>query len=172
MVNLTNILGTDLKLNEFIKDKLGPDLSLDGSDLGVISGEMNLAQAILHRLRTIKGELADLGHPDYGSNIYELVGEPNNEYTRERLRIIINETLKQERRVKEIISIIVRIPSNHRTYNIDNTKGIIKLAEIGTEDIDNLKANRLESVEVNITIIPIESNVPLNIVFPFYLEVV
>jgi hypothetical protein len=27
------------------------------------------------------------------------------------------------------------------------------------------------SVEIDITIIPIDSNVPLNIVFPFYLEV-
>ncbi|MGV2388060.1 MAG UNVERIFIED_CONTAM: hypothetical protein LVR29_06225 [Microcystis novacekii LVE1205-3] len=36
-------------------------------DLGAIEGQTNLRQAILNRLLTRKGELAKLGHPDYGS---------------------------------------------------------------------------------------------------------
>ena len=58
-------------------------------DLKEISEELNLAQAILHRLRTIKEESFDIGHPDYGSNLYDLIGEPNNQTTRDRLKTFV-----------------------------------------------------------------------------------
>ena len=59
------LLGTDLLLSE---TPLGVDIYKNSNgDLEFVVEEMNLAQAVLHRLRTIKGELIDIGHPEYGS---------------------------------------------------------------------------------------------------------
>ncbi len=40
-----------------------------------------------------------LGHPDYGSRLHELIGEPNNERTRELVRLYAKECISQEPRV-------------------------------------------------------------------------
>jgi phage baseplate assembly protein W len=138
------ILGKDLKLMwEDPKPQLGLDLSLSGTgDLEAIADELNLGQAIGHRLLTNIGELFDTGHSTYGSRLYELVGEPNNETTRERARAIVREALQQEPRIKEIFNILVTTRK-------------------GSRDV----------IDIDITVIAIGSNVPLNIVFPFHLEV-
>ena len=58
MDNKNWLLGTDLELTE---THMGADISNTAmGDLKEISEELNLAQAILHRLRTIRGELLTL----------------------------------------------------------------------------------------------------------------
>lgn len=104
-VSFDHVLGSDIKLAEYF---LGSDLRIDRGDLSIVSSDMNLAQALLHRLRTVKGELAELGHPDYGSTILEFIGQPNDATTRARLRLAIRDTIRQEPRVREIISITVK----------------------------------------------------------------
>lgn len=105
------LLGTDLKLQTETRPDfvgIGTDLQVTrGGDLMTLSGRYNLVQAILHRLLTRKGELAELGHPDYGSRLHELVGEPNNERTRELVRLYAKECISQEPRVREIVRIRV-----------------------------------------------------------------
>lgn len=101
---LSDLLRTDLKLR--IEDG-GADLSLLGGDLEIVGEEDNLAQAILHRLMTEKGELEELGHPDYGSMLNNLLGQPNNEETRSRARALVLECLSQETRIKDILSVNV-----------------------------------------------------------------
>lgn len=182
MADPKKLLGTDLMLYE---TALGSDLS--GSmtgDIELISEEYNLAQAILHRLRTIKGELADTGHGDYGSNLYDLIGEPNNQTTRDRLKMMIRSTILQEPRIKEIIKIEVRAYVGKSNYGAEWDAN--KWAKIATVELKRLKAGVSDEevpdiddkrelnnkVDVDITVLPIESNVPLNIVFPFYLEVI
>ncbi len=140
------LLGTDLK---FILES-GPEYSGLGLDLLVskkgdlqtVSGRENLGQAILHRMMTRQGELADIGHPDYGSRLHELIGEPNNESTRDLVRLYIKECISQEPRVQDIVSLLVNV---HK----DNPHVVL----------------------VDLTVLPIKSNVPMNVVFPFYLEV-
>lgn len=140
------LLGTDLK---FILEP-GPEYSGLGLDLLVskkgdlqtVSGRENLGQAILHRMMTRQGELVDIGHPDYGSRLHELIGEPNNESTRDLVRLYIKECISQEPRVQDIVSLLVKV---HK----DNPHAVL----------------------VDITVLPIKSNVPMNVVFPFYLEV-
>jgi phage baseplate assembly protein W len=85
--------------------------------------------------------LEEFGHPNYGSRLYELIGEPNNERTHELMKILVRECLKQEPRIKEILDIEVKERSR-------------------------------DSVDISITVIPIESEIALNVVFPFYLEVI
>lgn len=136
-----NLLGADLKL---VGDETGSDLALSPSgDLELVKDEFNLGQAIINRLRTRRGELADLGHPNHGSRLHELVGEPNNERTRELARAYVRESIEQDPRVEEIISITVRPHKDDR-----------------------------RRLDIDITVKPIGKSTALNIVFPFYLEVI
>lgn len=135
------MLGRDLKLAD---EELGSDLALGPTgDLDMIGDEYNLSQAIINSLRTRRGELSDLGHPNYGSRLYELIGEPNNERTRNLARIYASECIVRDPRVQEIVDIKVNTPKDD-PYRID----------------------------LDIAVLPIGSSTPLNIVFPFYLEVV
>ncbi len=135
------MLGRDLKLAD---EELGSDLALGPTgDLEMIGDEYNLSQAIINSLRTRRGELSDLGHPNYGSRLYELIGEPNNERTRNLARIYASECIARDPRVQEIVDITVNTPKDD-PYRID----------------------------LDIAILPIGGSTPLNIVFPFYLEVV
>jgi phage baseplate assembly protein W len=195
-------LGTDLKLADYY---LGADLYIGKSgDMDVISEEMNIAQAILHRLRTIKGELTELGHPDYGSTILDFIGQPNNSVTRSRLRLAIRDTIRQEQRVKQIVSIDVkqRLPDNINNIRASGTKeddeGDLEKQSVktmrsgfsavgegeqlydtggGSNKYDGTRYDALvnpteilNSVDVDIVIIPIGSETPIGIAFPFNLE--
>jgi phage baseplate assembly protein W len=180
---------------ELSESALGVDLAVsDRGDIDLVSGESNLAQAILHRLRTIKGELAEIGHGSYGSNIFNLVGEPNNEMTRARIKMAVREVLLQEPRVKEIRNIIVRTRkleaiSIASSTSTDNERGrSLEKVQLGRyvegveESHDNNDdvllrrgglpepTNSQNTVEIDISIIPLDSQVPLNLVIPFYLE--
>jgi phage baseplate assembly protein W len=84
-------------------------------DFATVSGRDSLAQALIMRLLTPKGELAALGHPAYGSRLHEIVGAPNTETTLNRARLFVIEALKQERRIETIRSVTVtRHPSERQ----------------------------------------------------------
>lgn len=144
---MDEILGADLQLLfESNRDYvgLGADFGVNrNGDIDLVSGRYNLGQALLHRLLTRVGELADLGHPDYGSRLHELIGSPNNEETRELVRLYIKECISQEIRVQDIISIRITVPPDNR-----------------------------HAVIADITVLPVYTNLPMNLVFPFYLEVI
>lgn len=133
-------LGRDLKIVE--KDP-GYDLNLGPTgDLETIGEEYNLAQAIIMRLNTMQGELTDLGHSSYGSRLYELIGEPNNERTRELVRLYALECVTRDPRVEEVVGI-----------SVEKVKDDLNRVDINI----SVRATGLTSI--------------LNIVFPFYLEV-
>jgi phage baseplate assembly protein W len=73
---------------------------VEGFDLGVVSERNNLAQALILRLLTKVGELAPLGHPDYGSRLTQLIGGLNNETTRNLARLYTIEAVAQEPRCR------------------------------------------------------------------------
>ncbi len=134
------VLGVDLKLKD---EEMGVDLTISPTgDLETVSEEMNVGQAVISRIRTRKGELLDLGHRQFGSRLYELVGEPNNEATRELVRNIAKETLSADPRIREIRRIDVK-PSRSDPHRVD----------------------------LEITVVAIRSETPINVVYPFYLEV-
>lgn len=100
-----NQLGKDLKL---IDKEIGVDLIPEiNGDLATIDEDYNLGQAIINRLRTRQGELADLGHSLYGSRLQELIGELNNENTRDLAVIYTREAIQQDPRVGEILDVQV-----------------------------------------------------------------
>ncbi len=102
--------------------------SREAIDIGHIRGDLslrdgldNLAQAIQNRLLTRKGELKTLGHENYGSELYKLLGEPNSWKAKARAELYIREALNHENRVEEIIEILFRgdeIPQSQAELDI------------------------------------------------------
>jgi phage baseplate assembly protein W len=78
------------------------EMTFTGGDLAIAQGRANLAQAIVNRLMTRQGELTELGHPEYGSRLYELLGEANNLRLRVLTEIYIRDCLAQETRIAEV----------------------------------------------------------------------
>ncbi len=140
------LYGSDIKLKVEVGTDyygLGADLHVNKSgDLRVVSGRENLGQALLQRLLTRKGELGDLGHPGYGSRLHELVGRPNDQATRDLVRLYAKECVTQEPRVRDVVE--------------------IKVSPVAGDP---------HAVALDITVMPIKSNIPMNLVFPYYLEV-
>ena len=143
--------GTDLRLLRNLERQndrnRGADLSTlerpetHQRDLETLNGAENLQQALLLRFLTPTGELEQLGHPDYGSRLYTLIGELNNETTRNRAKLYVLEAVSAEPRVKQVRSVSV---TQNRS---DPTR-----------------------VDIAMSLSVIDSDTPLNLVFPFFLE--
>ena len=160
-------------------------------DLVIVSEEPNLAQAIINRLRTIEGELYEIEHPTYGSKLYDFIGELNNDITRNRIRNYIKSTLMKEPRIKEISkisvkSLIINYSNNNNSYNQHKIKNNnysdnkLEVIDENTFSADKLEKEEsaaadiyrsLHTVIVDITVISIDQEIPLNLVFPFYLDI-
>jgi len=150
MIN-PNRFGVDLRLLGDLQNQSdrnpGRDLSTvvrDATrltDLETLAGTLNLQQALLLRMRTRLGELAPLGHPDYGSQLYTLIGELNNDTNRNRAKLFVLQPLQQEPRIKTIQSVVVTQNPSDRTR-----------------------------MDINASLAVIDSDTLLNLVFPFFLE--
>ncbi len=137
---VSNLLKADLKLK--IVDG-GADFSIQEGDLEIVSEEDNLAQSIIHRLMTGKGELSELGHPDYGSRLNDILGQPNNDETKGRARALVLDCLSQETRIKDILD--VKVEANR----LDSHK-----------------------IDIEIFVVPVGSNKPLGVFYSQSLEVI
>lgn len=137
------LFGTDLHLRETAG---GLDLSLSGpsysaGDVGLVNGNDNIIQALTLRLRVRKGELEPLGWPDYGSRLHELIGEPNLPHTRLKAQAFARDALQADPRVSEVESVeVVPVPGE---------RSVLRLA---------------------ITLLLINENTPLNLIFNLALE--
>lgn len=83
-------------------------------DLAVAAEVPQAVQLLVNRLATRRGELAPLGHPDYGSRHHELVGEPNTERTRNLVKLYVLEALRHEPRVAKVLRCVVRTADRER----------------------------------------------------------
>ena len=81
-------------------------------DAQLADGLANLEQALANRIKTHKGELSALGHPDYGSRHHELIGEPNVERTRHLIKLYILQALRDEARIEQVLS--ARVMAEHQ----------------------------------------------------------
>ena len=109
-------------------------------DLRTVGGAENLQQALLLRFLTPVGELAALGHPRYGCRLHELIGELNNDTTRNRAKMFVLQALADEPRVAEVVSVSVT-PSRADPVQVD----------------------------IRVSLATIHEATPLNLVFPFSL---
>lgn len=113
------------------------------TDLARLEEVENLQQALLLRFLTEKGELAHLGHSDYGSRLGELIGELNTETSRNRAKLYVLEALAAEPRVAEVLSVVVKARS---------------------------RRNKHDSIDIDMKLRAVDSDTVLNLVFPFFLE--
>ncbi len=101
--------GKDLKI-KFDTDKDGfqvSDLGISRTgDLDTVRDVDTVIQAIRNRLVTRRGELTELGHPEYGSLLETVIGEPNVEDTHRVIETLVRDSLQQESRIENIIDII------------------------------------------------------------------
>jgi phage baseplate assembly protein W len=81
-------------------------------DVQLADGLANLEQALANRIKTHKGELSALGHPDYGSRHHELIGEPNVERTRHLIKLYVLQALRDEARIEKVLS--ARVMAEHQ----------------------------------------------------------
>lgn len=132
---MPDYLFNDLQLTRRAFDRLTSDrepvdLTLNRrADLALVGGRDNLAQAIINRLLTRKGELSTLGHPEYGSRLHELVGEPNNLRLRAKAEIFIRQALAQERRIEKVVAVSFAAPA--RLLDRDMLKAQIRVKPVG-----------------------------------------
>ncbi len=81
-------------------------------DVSVATGLSAADQLLANRLQTRKGELAPLGHPEYGSRHHDLIGEPNVERTRNLIKLYVLEALSHEPRIAEVLDCRVSAPDD------------------------------------------------------------
>lgn len=84
-----------------------PNNDFDLQDAGIVSGLDNLGQAILLRLLTPVGELAELAHPEYGSRLHELIGRQNTPTIRNLAKLHILSSLQMEPRIAKVLEVKV-----------------------------------------------------------------
>lgn len=146
-------LGVDLELlrnRRFQHDRdVGRDLRTrarpgrGGVDLATTGGPENIAQALLLRFLTGEGELARLGHRRYGSRLHELIGEPNTEANRNIAKLHVLRALSREPRVEKVLS----------------------------ASVTQSRADR-GRVDIALNLKIIDTDTPLNLVFPFSFDAV
>lgn len=73
---------------------------LQATDVAVLDGRENLAQAMILRLLTPRGSLGELGHAAYGSRLHELIGRRKTSALRNLCRAFVLEAVAQEPRVQ------------------------------------------------------------------------
>ena len=144
-------MGLDLRLDYalgggFFEDadfalKKGQPRPVSALDLETVAGLDNFTQAIANRLKTRQGELADLGHPSYGSRLHELLGEPNLERTRNLVKLYVLQALADEPRIERVLSANVRAEAEPPR----------------------------ETVRIELLVLPIDQPVPVNLAIPFSL---
>jgi phage baseplate assembly protein W len=150
---ITRVAGRDLQLDYVFGGGLFEDADLATTerstraalarDLAVVEGIDALRQAIVNRLKTRKGELAPLGHPDYGSRHHELIGEPNVERTRDLIKLYVLQALRAEPRILRVLE--ARVSAEHVPPR--------------------------ETVRIELKLEVARDVTPLNLVIPFSLEV-
>lgn len=112
------------------------------NDISVAEGIPAITQALANRLKTRKGELAALGHPNYGSRHHELIGEPNVERTRDLIKLYILQALRDEPRIEKVLK--ADVAAEHQPPR--------------------------DSVRITLSVRLVRQAEPLNLVIPFSLE--
>jgi len=107
-------------------------------DFDTVDGRDNLGQAIVLRLSTPRGELTELGHPEYGSRLHELLGAPNSETRRGLAKLFVLEALAQEPRIERVVDVTV-VPHderlNERRHEVDIVVTVQPIGATGTVTI-------------------------------------
>ena len=98
---MSDVIGRDLLASYRVTDGRHEDLDVVPEQ--TVGGIDNAVQSVIHRIKTVAGELADLGHPEYGSRHHELIGQPNTEGNRNLVKLYILQALAREPRIEKVL---------------------------------------------------------------------
>lgn len=129
---MTNIFGTDIKSS----------FSFQNGDIELISGESNLAQSIINILNTDLG-FYDWAYPNYGSNIFEVLGMTNNNNSLEYLKIEIEYAVKKNPRIKDVTANCSK--QDAKTVGVE-----LKVLTIGNDEVVTLNLVITDDLRVKI----------------------
>jgi phage baseplate assembly protein W len=101
----------------------------EDSDLDVAAAGDALRQALLLRLLTPQGSLAELGHVAYGSRLHELIGELNTPTTRQLARSYTLRALRDDPRVESVVELIITEP-DPTSPNVVRIRALVKARDI------------------------------------------
>lgn len=87
------------------------DLALAASDLALVDDHDLLVQALTLRLVCVRGELARLGHPRYGSKLHAFIGQPRDRENLGLIRRYVRKTLLADPRVREVVRLELALPT-------------------------------------------------------------
>jgi phage baseplate assembly protein W len=152
LAEIAPLLGSDLQLQYALHGGFFEDADLVAGrradrpgaprDLLATDSIDNLTQAIANRLKTRRGELASLGHPDYGSRHHELIGQPNVVRVRNLIKLYVLQAMRAEPRIEKVLS--SRVLAEHDPPR--------------------------DTVRIELTVRVIGQPTPLDLVVPFSLE--
>jgi len=121
------------------REHLGRDISLDNvddvkigrsDDFQLITFDDNLKQAMINRLRTAIGEITL--HPDYGSQLHEVLGTNPTDDTLLLVRSHVRAALLQEPRIETIDDINVFFRDNDLRTDVDVEVSVTPIQELET----------------------------------------
>jgi hypothetical protein len=95
---------TDLKLR-FANGSA--DIEISPGEQGMVGGVDNLVQALTLRLLIDRRELSGLGHPRYGTQVRDLLGETMDRANLELLRRYVRQSLLNDPRVNDVLRVTV-----------------------------------------------------------------
>jgi len=79
------------------------ELTTSGGDMALLAGVENIAQALSHRLKTVRGELTY--HPQYGCFANLAVGLPTVPFASLMAAAWVHEALKEEPRIANVLAV-------------------------------------------------------------------
>jgi hypothetical protein len=106
----------------------GTDEELDGSgdqnadsigDIRGVSGMSNLEMQLRHRLMTKRGELAQVGHPQYGSLLPTFIGQTNIPVMQERALYEAEITILADPRIRSVENAVFVVDNTAIFYKAD-----------------------------------------------------
>lgn len=119
----TEIYGTDYSSDGFITSN---------GDIGLVNELANAEQAIRNRLLTRLGTYPNID-TEYGSNVYQVVGEKRNPSLISELRVYVENCMLEEPRVYGIINLDIT-PENHDIIKLQLQLQLVDGSEIGFEE--------------------------------------
>lgn len=90
-------------IDEYL-DESGDIIADQKQDIQTIHGISNLEMQLWHRIMTLKGELTELGHPEYGSNVPLFIGKPQTTIWMERILFECQMAVAADPRIASITS--------------------------------------------------------------------
>lgn len=94
-------------------DEAGFQPDYGTGDIVVAKGLDNIEMQLAHRIKTLRGELTELGHPEYGSLVPTFIGKMNTPVWQQRILIECQMTVLDDPRVDSL---------GNSTFVVDNTE--------------------------------------------------